>query len=295
MTRSLLLLGDSLVDSGNLDQVARRFGENPFEEPIYDGGGNRKASDGPVLAEQIARQLGAKLKRSKLANLQTLPGLTLQGFGGAQIRNYAYAGALSGFTGSERSGLNPFPLGLRSQALAVAASSLRAERDLDALIIAGSNDLVDLVDEGDRLRRVLSSSSSRDDRRLRNSTAKTIVRNIRASCDAITGLVDETVIVGIAPLGDTPYLQQQARRWGAELADPLIHWIDGAARRVNRELLKAFSGQKRTLVVDGTEAWNAVPDRVFLDEIHPTSSTASRLAEQVVAAIEASQLQTFGF
>lgn len=295
MTSSLIVMGDSLADSGNLDSVARRFGQNPFEEPIYDGGGNRKASDGPVLAEQIARQLGAKLTSTKLANLQTIPGLTLQGFGAAQIRNYAYAGALSGFTGSERSGLNPFPLGLRSQALAVAASSLRPEQDIDALIIAGSNDLIDLVDRGDRLRRVLFTSSSRDDRRLQNRTAKAIVRNIQDSVDAITGVVDETVIVGIAPLGDTPYLRQQAQSWGPKLADPLIDWVNGAAHKVNRGLVKAFAGEQRTLVVDGTAAWNAVPDRLFLDEVHPTTATAKSLAEQVVAAIEASPLISFGY
>ena len=82
MTRSLLILGDSLMDSGNIDQVARRFGQDPFEEAIYNGGGNRKASDGPVFGEHIARLLGANLKRNAFANLQTLPGLTLGGFQG---------------------------------------------------------------------------------------------------------------------------------------------------------------------------------------------------------------------
>jgi phospholipase/lecithinase/hemolysin len=295
MTRSLLILGDSLMDSGNIDQVARTFGQDPFEEAIYNGGGNRKASDGPVLGEHIARLLGANLKRNVLANLQTLPGLTLGGFGKAQLRTYAYAGALSGRSGSSRSGLGAFPLGLRSQVNAVAATTTRRESDLDALIGAGSNDLIDLVEEGTRLRRVLATVSGRDDRRLQKRTAKSIVRNIRASRDALTGVVDEVVMVGISPLSETPYLQAQARQWGGALADPLLDWVDGAARRVNSGLAKAFAGQKSTLVVDGTAVWNAVANPVFLDDVHPASASASRLAEQVVAAIEASSLRSFGF
>lgn len=198
------------MDVGNVDQLARRFGQDPFEEPIYNGGGNRKASDGPVLGEHIARQLGANLRRNTLANLRTLPGLTLGGFGSAQLRTYAYAGALSGSSGSARSGLGAFPLGLRSQARAVATSTLLPERDLDALTAAGSNDLIDLVEQGARLRRVLASPGRRDDRGLQQRTAKAIVGNIRASRDAITGVVDETVTVGLSPLSATPYLQQQA-------------------------------------------------------------------------------------
>ena len=295
MTRTLLILGDSLMDSGNVDQLARRFGQDPFEEPIYNGGGNRKASDGPVLGEHIARQLGANLRRNTLANLRTLPGLTLGGFGSAQLRTYAYAGALSGSTGTGRSGLAAFPLGLRSQTRAVAISSLLPERDLDALIAAGSNDLIDLVEQGARLRRVLASPGRRDDRGLQQRTAKAIVGNIRASRDAITGVVDETVIVGLSPLSATPYLQQQAKQWGRRLADPLLDWVDGTAQRVNRGLAKAFDDQKAVLVVDGTAAWNAVANPMFLDDVHPTSTTASRLAAEVVAAIEASTLQSYGF
>lgn len=295
MTRSLVILGDSLMDVGNVDQLARRFGQDPFEESIYDGGGNRKASNGLVLGEQIARQLGANPRRNTLVNLRTLPGLTLSGFGAAQLRTYAYAGALSGSSGSARSGLGAFPLGLRSQARAVATSTLRLERDLDALIAAGSNDLIDLVEQGTRLRRVLASASRRDDRRLQQRTAKAIVGNIRASRDAITGVVDETVVVGISPLSATPYLQQQARQWGRRLADPLLDWVDGAAEQVNRGLAKAFDNQRDVLAVDGTAVWNAVASPRFLDDVHPTSTTAGRLAAEVVAAIKASSLQSFGF
>jgi phospholipase/lecithinase/hemolysin len=295
MTRSLVVLGDSLMDSGNVDQLARRFGQDPFEESIYNGGGNRKASDGPVFGEHIALQLGANLRSNTLANLETLPGLTLRGFGKTQLRTYAYGGALSGSTASTRSSLGALPLGLRSQAQAVASSTLRPERDLDALIAVGSNDLIDLVDQDTRLRGVLASAGGRDDRQLQRRTAKEIVRNIRASRDALTGVVDETVIVGISPLSATPYMQRQAGQWGATLRDPLLAWVDGAAERVNRGLAKAFAKERAVLVVDGTAIWNAVANPVFLDDVHPTSATASLLAAQVVAAIAASPLQSFGF
>lgn len=71
--------------------------------------------------------------------------------------------------------------------------------------------------------------------------------------------------------------------------------MDGTAQWVNRGLAKAFDDQKAVLVVDGTAAWNAVANPMFLDEVHPTSTTASRLAAEVVAAIEAPTLQSYGF
>ena len=123
MTRSLAIFGDSLMDAGNLDQVANIVGQDPFQESIYNRGGNVKAADGPVFGEHIAQQLGASLGSRQLANLITLPLLRFTGFGSKQLRNYAYAGATSGNAGSSRSGLASSPIGLRAQTRAFAAST----------------------------------------------------------------------------------------------------------------------------------------------------------------------------
>ena len=164
MTRSLAIFGDSLMDAGNLDQVAKIVGQDPFQESIYNRGGNVKASDGPVFGEHIAQQLGASLGSRQLANLITLPVLGFTGFGSKQLRNFAYAGATSGNAGSSRSGLERFPIGLRAQTRAFAANT-SSSKDLDALLMAGSNDITDLVANPDPLKAFLATPGRRDDRR----------------------------------------------------------------------------------------------------------------------------------
>ena len=47
MTKQLLVFGNSLVDAGNTAFVFSQAGvDNPYEDPIYAGGGNVKTSDG---------------------------------------------------------------------------------------------------------------------------------------------------------------------------------------------------------------------------------------------------------
>lgn len=294
MTRSLAIFGDSLMDSGNLDQVANVIGQNPFEEQIYNGSGNVRASDGLVLGQHIARGLGASLGSTRLANLTTLPALRFTGFGSRQIRDFAYAGATSGSQGSSRSGLSSFPIGLRSQARAFATTTSRSQ-DLDALLMAGSNDITDLVADLNALRPVLASPSLRDDRRLQNRVSRRIVNNIANAYDTITGLVDEAVILGLAPLSATPYVRNQALQLSAPLRDRLTSLVDGVAQRVNQGLADRFAGRSDVLVVDGFQVWQSVSNPAFLDDVHPTSATGQRLAGTVVDLINDSHLASFGF
>ena len=294
MTRSLAIFGDSLMDAGNLDQVASIVRQNPFQDPIYSRGGNVKASDGSVFGEHIAEQLGASLGSRQLANLITLPTLRFTGFGSKQLRNYSYAGATSGFAGSRRSGLSRFPIGLRAQARAFAASTSRTQ-DLDALLTVGSNEITDLVADPDPLKVFLASPSRRDDLQFEMKAARRIVNNIVEAYDVITGLVDETVIVGLAPLSATPYVADQAMGMNASLREPLLDLVDGIAGRVNQVLARRLDARPDVLVVDGFELWRSVSNPMFLDDVHPTSATGQSLAGAVAGLIQASDLQSYGF
>lgn len=294
MTKTLAILGDSLMDSGNLDRVAKVVGQDPFEENLYDKGGNRKASDGLVLGEHIAKQLGASVKSNQLVNFASIPGILLTGFDSQQLRTYAYAGARSSSSGSTRSGLSNFPIGLIAQAKAFANTTSR-EKDLDVLVAAGSNDIIDLVADHQRLLPVLSSATGRDDRRLAKAVAGKIVDNIDSAVDRITGRVDETVIVGLSPLSVTPYVQDQAEEFAEFERDALIGLVDGIAARVNQGLEKRFGSDNKVLVLDGFKVWNGVNNPTFLDDVHPTSKTSQSLAEVITGMIEDSGLRTFGF
>jgi len=294
MTRSLAIFGDSLMDAGNLDQVANIVGQDPFQESIYNRGGNVKASDGPVFGEHIAGQLGATLGSRQLGNLITLPLLRFTGFGSKQLRNFAYAGATSGNAGSSRSGLERFPIGLRAQTQAFAAST-SSSKDLDALLMAGSNDITDLVANPDPLKAFLATPGRRDDRQFEKKAARRIVNNIVAAYDNITGLVDETVILGLAPLSATPFVRDQASRLTPSLRDPLLALVDGIASRVNQGLASRLDARPDVLVLDGFEVWRSVNNPVFLDDVHPSSATSGLLAGEVVGLIQSSDLQSFGF
>jgi hypothetical protein len=300
MTTSLTLLGDSLVDSGNIAALAGLVGRNPFAGRRYAGGGNVKASDGPVLAEHIARRLGARLASQERLNLLSLPLRALTGGVDptVQLWNYAYAGATSGLRGSRRAGLGGFRVGLRSQVRDFADSApLRPDRD--ALIVAGSNDILDQV-ESPALRRVLRSRGRGDDRRLRNRLAGRIAANIQASVDILTGQgIDETLIVGIAPLGRTPFVRDQAAGLGGPLGQRLRRFVDQTARGVNRRLSRRYNDpavDDDVLVADGFQVWNSVASPRFLDDVHPRSRTGDRLAAAVVRRLATSaELSSYGF
>lgn len=307
MTSSLVLLGDSLVDTGNTTALARLVGQDPFAAALYNGGGNRKASDGPVLAEQIALRLGARLGSTTEVNLLSLPLQHLAGgFGSStQLWNFAYAGATSGLAGSRREGLAGFPLGLVSQARVVAANAPR-RADVDALINAGGNDLIALVDRPGRVLRALRSAGRRDDRLLSRQQARRIVANTRRAVDTISGnpsrggfAIDEVVILGLPPLGQTPAVRAVAAGLPPSLGRGLRRFVDQTARRVNRQLKRRYNSPRRddgVEVIDGFKVWNSVARPRFLDDVHPTAATAGRLADAVVQRIAASaDLSSYGF
>ena len=119
--------------------------------------------------------------------------------------------------------------------------------------------------------------------------------HLQAAYDAITGLVDETVIVCLAPLSATPYVADQAMGMNAPLREPLLDLVDGIAGRVNQVLARRLDARPDVLVVDGFELWRSVSNPVFLDDVHPTSATGQSLAGAVAGLIHASDLQSFGF
>ena len=68
MTRSLAIFGDSLMDAGNLDQVANIVGQDPFQESIYNRGGNVRPPMVPCSANTSPSSWG---RRWAHANWQT--------------------------------------------------------------------------------------------------------------------------------------------------------------------------------------------------------------------------------
>ena len=91
ITSALVILGDSLVDAKNTFTLFSLVEQNPFEDDIYAGGDNTKASDGLVLGEQIASELGGSID-----DMQNIPILSSEPAIQVDVHNYAHAGARSG-------------------------------------------------------------------------------------------------------------------------------------------------------------------------------------------------------
>ena len=177
MTNILLILGDSLVDSGNIVSLLSPFGINPFEDNVYNGGGNVRASNGLVLGEQIALQMGADLSNSELFTVLSRENPTLVDF-----HNYSHGGAKSDFA-SELS--IPFVLevgiGLKEQKRQVLRKKRfhKKQKDVDILLSAGGNDLLDALDQIDEIKAIIATEETKDDKAFAKSISKAIANNIK--------------------------------------------------------------------------------------------------------------------
>ena len=91
MTQPLISMGASLMDVANISKTGKLLNQNPFQDEMYNGGGNTKASDGLVLGEHVAVALGADI-----TNIQFFDVLFNAKPIKADVHNYAHAGAESG-------------------------------------------------------------------------------------------------------------------------------------------------------------------------------------------------------
>ena len=176
-----------------------------------DAGNVSRATDGLVLGEQIAIEMGGDPEDVQLFPLEDLPRP-----GSAQLHNYAHGGAQSGF-------------GFKQQVRAVRrqAEVYQSLHDVDLLISAGANDVLDQLEPGGAFMAVLETEDRRDDRRLMRLNAKQIARNLRRGVDRLTGLVHEVVVIGSFRLSSTPEIQSMADGLDSGAFDRLIDIVDG--------------------------------------------------------------------
>jgi len=256
MTSTLLILGDSLMDAGNVS----------------------RATDGLVLGEQIAIEMGGDPEDVQLFPLEDLPRP-----GSAQLHNYAHGGAQSGFRFKQQ-----------VRAVRRQAEVYQSLHDVDLLISAGANDVLDQLEPGGAFMAVLETEDRRDDRRLMRRNAKQIARNLRRGVDRLTGLVDEVVVIGSFPLSSTPELQSMAAELDPGAFDRLIEIVDGIGAKVQRKLERHVASDRSVVVLNLKAAWDRLEAPSFIDAVHPSSETNRQLAELIVPDLIA-ELNSFGF
>lgn len=256
MTSTLLILGDSLMDAGNVS----------------------RATDDLVLGEQIAIAMGGDPEDVQLFSLQD--SLRPQS---AQLHNYAHGGAQSGS-------------GFKQQVRAVRrhADVYQSLSDVDLLISAGANDLLDQLEDSSAFMAALDTEDRRDDRQLMRRNAKRIARNLRRGVDRLTGLVDDVVVTGAFPLTATPEVQSLADAFDSATFDRLVAIVDGIGAKVQRKLERHFASNDSVAVLNLKAAWDRLEAPDFVDAVHPSSETSRELADLIVPDL-VQQLNSFGF
>lgn len=293
MTSTLVIFGDSLADSRNTFTLLSLVGQSPFADDIYSGGGNTKASDGLVLGEQIAIELGGSID-----DMQNISILSFEPATQVDVHNYAHAGARSG---AER--VFTFPttgdsigIGLKEQVQSFLNRKdyYLANDDIDVLISCGGNDLLDALELKDEIEAVAKTPTLKDDKKLSLKIAKPIVKNLKQSTRTIAEFVDEIVVAGAPPVSETPEAIEWSLSFNKRIRNQALDILDRAKNKVHKKVNKYFMDEDNILVVDGSEGWQKLENPSFVDTIHPDTKTSQALAE-IVAPEASDALVTFGF
>ena len=291
MTSTLVILGDSLMDAGNVSALLGLIGQEPFAESIYDKGNNVKASDGLVLSEHTTRWMGGDLKNTQNFNI-----LSIEPARSADIHNYAHGGALSG-KGPSRSFLGiDIDIGLSSQVKKMRdrSSFYRKKSDVDVLLSAGGNDLLEATVNNNKFSEILLTRSKVDNRNYGRSISQSIASNIVKAVDQITGLVDEVVVYGALPVSKTPRVKTWIKSVKGLNSSAATTLIDNISTKINRKLSKRFIEDPSIILIDSSSLWKQIMKPKFIDDIHPTSRTSRRVAKLAVSTATR-QLKSFGF
>ena len=291
MTTTLVVLGDSLMDAGNVSGLFGLIGQEPFSDSIYDKGNNVKASDGLVLSEHTIRWMGGDLKKTQNFNI-----LSADAARPADIHNYAHGGALSGEGPSQSLfGMN-IDIGLSSQVkkMRERSSFYRKQSDVDVLLSAGGNDLLEASVNNDQFKKVLLTQTKVDNRRYGRSISQSIAGNIIKAVDQITGLVDEVVVYGALPVSKTPRVKTWIKSMKGVNSSEATQLLNNMSKKINRELSTRFQNDPSVVLIDSSSLWKQTIKPKFVDDIHPTSRTSRRVAKLAVSTARR-QLKSFGF
>ena len=281
MTEKLIILGDSLVDAGNTAEALSLFGQYPFADPIYDKGGNVKASDGPVFSEFIALEMGARRDQAQLISV-----LSIEQPNRLQAHNYAHAGARTDHSPGYSLPItgNTVGIGLKEQkkALAQRKPFYQEISDVDVLLSCGGNDIRDTFDMVETIQAVISSKSKDDDKQFAASVAKPIAGNLNKMIKFLVPFTDEIAVLGSPPIMETPEAQDWLTNFATEDQSKASNVIDLIGKKLIRKLENKTENLDNVAIMNGTLLWNQLDSPSFVDSIHPDAATSSALAKLFV-------------
>ena len=293
MTKQLIILGDSLVDSGNTAEVMSLFGQHPFADSIYDKGGNVKASDGPVLGEFIALEMGARIDEEQLISI-----FSIEQPNQVQVHNYAHAGARTDFSPGYTLPITGGTIGIgleeQKKALAQRKSFYQEMSDVDVLLSCGGNDIRDTFELVEEIQTVIATKSKKDDKQFATSIAKPIAKNLNKTIKFLVPFTDEIAMLGAPPIMETPEAQDWLTNFAIEDRNKASNTIDLIGKKLIHKLEKKTEKLSDVTVINGTSLWNQLEESSFVDTIHPDAATASELAKLFVHEAD-SAFNSFSF
>ena len=268
MTKTLILFGASLMDSGNSSHATDKF----------------------VLGEHIAKKLGAKRNEIKL--LKELSNTTKKN---GKVHNYAHGGAHSGEDPYIIINDSIVPTGLSSQVDRFTQNKdfYKNIGDVDAIVSAGANDILDAIEEG-ILDAALKTKGKKDDRKLIKAAVNSISGNLKQNIDRLTGIIDQVAVLNSFPLESTPLIQEKINQLDRFEATRLNKALKRISLGLSKKLNRHFRNNASVALADIQLLWERVEKPSFIDAVHPSSRTSSKLADLIVSTIEA-ELPGLGF
>ena len=328
---TLIKIGDSLLDGGedagqggsNLSTLYNlgvlQLPSEPF--PSLGPGlpySNRKASDGLVLGELVAQELG---NTDPLILRSTI--LTAD----VESQNIVYA--ISGSTSAD----------LRSQVALFNDDFNISEPDddnnIDVLLNGGNNDILAYLDPDQKLSallEVLSTPDDDDDEDLQDNISDQVTDNISLVLDDLENSADRIVLLGIPPVEESPFAYQIYNSL-TQYESGIRDFLTGLVEDINNEFDELMENdddddKKQNLLFldgvdifdEGLDKWKSsveddgrtpitqtdfitdflespgstnINDYAFVDLVHPTQSFAGHLANIIAEEIN-SELINFG-
>ena len=268
MTKILILFGASLMDSGNTSHATDKF----------------------VLGEHIATKLGAKRNKIKLVN--ALSNTTARG---GEVHNYAHGGAHSGEDPYITINDSIVPTGLSAQVDLFTQNKdfYKNIGDVDAVVSAGSNDILDAIEEG-ILDAALETKNKKDDRKLIKAAVNSISGNLKQNVDGLTGIIDQVAVLNAFPLESTPLIQEKINQLDRFEATRLKKALKKISLGLSKKMNRHFRNNTSVAVVDVQLLWERIEKPTFIDAVHPSSRTSSKLADLIVSTMEV-ELPGLGF
>ena len=262
--------------------------ENPYQDTIYAGGGNVKASDGLVLGEKVALEMGGGVDDAHLISI-----LSSETPKDVQVHNYAHAFARTDFSPmlSEELGI-----GVKQQlnSFMQRADYYKSHPDVDVILASGGNDLYAIFSEVDEIKEVISTKNKKDNKKFVVYHAKSIARNIRKTVRQLDDIVDEIAVAGMTPMMELPDSQDWLTNFTSEDQTQAAKLISKIGKKITRKLQKSFESNSDVHVNNGYELFGQVESPSFVDGFHPDSETSLQMAKLFVNEMT-ENFDTFGF